>query len=84
MAQGLFFSLTELINFELHKLSIGHLPWLPQVCGKMLTFTTGGNVVENIIIHKIISPFFYKIILFYLFYFIFILFVCYFYFICLL
>ena len=39
------------------------------MCGKMLTFTTGGNVVENIVIHKIISLF-YKIILFYLFYFI--------------
>ena len=55
--RSVFFSLTELINFEFHKLLPGHLPWLPQVCGKMLTFTTGGNIVENIIIHKIISPF---------------------------
>ena len=79
MTQGLLFSLTELINFELQKLSPGHLPWLPQVCRKMLTFTTGGNVVENIIIHKIISPLFF-IKLFYFIY-------CisfHFYFICLL
>ena len=42
----------------------GHLPWLPQVCGKMFIFTTDGNVVENNIVHKIIQPF-HKIILFY-------------------
>ena len=55
------FLLNRTIIFEMHKLlpSPGLLPRLHQVHGKMFFFTTGGIVVENVILHKIILFYFY-------------------------
>ena len=48
----------------MHKLLPDLLPRLHQVCGKMFFFTTGGIVVENVILHKIILFYFYFILLY--------------------
>ena len=45
----------------MNKLSPSLLPRLYQVCGKMLFLTTDGIVVENVVLHKLISFYFYFI-----------------------
>ena len=50
----------------MHNLLPSLLPRLHQVCGKSFYFTTGGIVVENVILHKIILfSFSFNFILFY-------------------
>ena len=60
---------SEVNNFiEMHQLLPGLLPRLHQMCGKIFYFTTGGIVVENNILHKIILFYCFCFILFYFIY----------------
>ena len=59
------FSLTELIFVLEHKLLPFLLQRLPHMNGKMFTFTTGGIVVENIILYNYVYDLFYFILFIY-------------------
>ena len=62
MTQRSNFLLNRTKFILVHKLLPGLLPRLHQVCGKMFFFTTDGIVVENVVLLKLISFYFYFIL----------------------